>query len=69
MMLGATVVQCQANERCLDAVRQFAAGEPAIGTHGATPLAALRAFEGVIPKADDWRTLGRVAGARAGETV
>jgi phthalate 4,5-dioxygenase oxygenase subunit len=53
----------------LDAVRQFAAGEPAIGTQGARPLAALRAFEGVIPKADDWRTLGRVAGTRAGETV
>ena len=35
----------------------------AIGTQGATPMATLRAFEGVIPKADDWRTLGRVAGA------
>ena len=49
----------------LDAVKRFTAGEPALGTECATPSAALCAYEGVIPKTDDWRTLGRLAGARA----
>ena len=49
----------------LDAVKRFTAGEPALGTECATPPAALCAYEGVIPKTDDWRTLGRLAGARA----
>lgn len=42
------------------AVRDFAAGKPAIGTVGPRgPRPGLRSFEGVIPKAVDWRTLGQ----------
>jgi phthalate 4,5-dioxygenase oxygenase subunit len=42
----------------VDAARQFAAGKPAIGT-GERRLASakLRSFEGIVPKATDWRTL------------
>jgi phthalate 4,5-dioxygenase oxygenase subunit len=42
----------------VDAARRFAAGQPAIGT--AEPRIApakLRSFEGIVPKATDWRTL------------
>jgi len=43
----------------VDAVKRFAKGEPAIGTGAARiPHARLRAFEGIVPKATDWRTLG-----------
>jgi phthalate 4,5-dioxygenase oxygenase subunit len=46
----------------VDAVRRFVADGIAIGAEPRTD-AALCAFEGVIPKTDDWRTLRRVAGA------
>ena len=42
----------------VDAVRRFARGEPAIGrTEPHIPHAALRSFEGIVPKTADWRTL------------
>jgi phthalate 4,5-dioxygenase oxygenase subunit len=41
------------------AARDFAAGGPAIGTtEPRVPRAKLRSFEGIVPKAGDWRTLG-----------
>ena len=46
----------------VDAVRRFVADGIAIGAEPRTD-AALCAFEGVIPKTDDWRTLRRIAGA------
>jgi phthalate 4,5-dioxygenase oxygenase subunit len=49
----------------VDAVRKFEAGAPAIGTETAATQADLTAFEGVIPKTADWRTLSRVAGQAA----
>ena len=43
----------------LEAVRQFEAGGPAIGrTEPHIPHVHLRSFEGVVPKTEDWRTLG-----------
>ncbi len=42
----------------VEAARQLAAGGPAIGTESRVPHAQLRAFEGIVPKASDWRTLG-----------
>ena len=40
-------------------MKRFAKGEPAIGTGSARiPLARLRAFEGIVPRATDWRSLG-----------
>ncbi len=43
----------------VDAVKRFAAGEPAIGTtEPRIPHARLRSFEGIVPKSTDWRTLG-----------
>src|SRR5205823_338088 len=50
----------------VDAVRRFVADGTAIGAEVHAADAALCAFEGVIPKTDDWRTLGRVAGTKAG---
>ena len=42
----------------LDAARRFAAGEPALGMVAPRlPLTEIRAFEGVVPKAMDWRSL------------
>jgi phthalate 4,5-dioxygenase oxygenase subunit len=42
----------------VDAVRQFAAGKPAIGTGAPhVPRAGLRSFEGIVAKGTDWRTL------------
>jgi phthalate 4,5-dioxygenase oxygenase subunit len=42
----------------VDAVRRFAAGEPAIGTTSPhVPLAKIRSFEGIVPKTTNWRTL------------
>jgi phthalate 4,5-dioxygenase oxygenase subunit len=49
----------------VDAVRRFVVDGTAIGTEARAANAALCAFEGVIPKTDDWRTLGRIAGAPA----
>ena len=55
----------------VQAARDFAAGQPAIGTGPArAPHATLRSFEGIVPKGTDWRTLGtqppgRTAEARA----
>ena len=46
----------------VDAVRRFVVDGTPIGTELRTADAALCAFEGVIPKTDDWRTLGRIAG-------
>ncbi|HEY3178600.1 MAG TPA: Rieske 2Fe-2S domain-containing protein [Casimicrobiaceae bacterium] len=48
----------------VEAVRRFVAEGTAIGTEARASDSALCAFEGVIPKTDDWRTLGRVAGAK-----
>ncbi len=46
----------------VDAVRRFANGEPAIGTTAPRiPHAELRSFEGIVPKATNWRTLGASA--------
>ena len=43
----------------VDAVRSFAAGGPAIGrTEPHIPHIHLCSFEGVVPKTEDWRTLG-----------
>ncbi len=43
----------------VEAARAFAAGAPAIGAAGPrVPAAALRAYEGIVAKEIDWRTLG-----------
>jgi phthalate 4,5-dioxygenase oxygenase subunit len=43
----------------VEAAREVAAGKPAIGTiEPRTALSSLRSFEGIVPKASDWRTLG-----------
>ncbi|HET7729825.1 MAG TPA: Rieske 2Fe-2S domain-containing protein [Usitatibacter sp.] len=43
----------------VEAARRVAAGGPAIGSGpGQVPKARLRSFEGIVPKAADWRTLG-----------
>ena len=43
----------------VDAVRQFANGQKAIGlTEPHIALAELRSFEGIVPKTTSWRTLG-----------
>jgi len=47
----------------VDAVRKFVADGIALGAESRAADAALCAFEGVIPKTEDWRTLGRIAGA------
>ena len=46
----------------VDAARRFVADGTALGAEVRKADAALCAFEGVIPKSDDWRTLGRIAG-------
>ncbi|TMG94097.1 MAG: Rieske 2Fe-2S domain-containing protein [Betaproteobacteria bacterium] len=46
----------------VDAARRFVADGTALGAEAHNADAALCAFEGVIPKSDDWRTLGRIAG-------
>src|SRR5438067_950426 len=43
------------------AAKKFAEGGAAIGTSEHTPHAKLASFEGVVPKALDWRTLGTPA--------
>jgi phthalate 4,5-dioxygenase oxygenase subunit len=46
----------------LDAVKRFAGGAPAIGTTDPhIAHAELRSFEGIVPKATNWRTLGASA--------
>ena len=43
----------------VDAARRVARGEPAIGTTSPhVPHADVRAYEGIVPKSVDWRTLG-----------
>jgi phthalate 4,5-dioxygenase len=43
----------------VDAARKMHAGGPAIGTAAPrVPHAALRSFEGIVPKTTDWRALG-----------
>ena len=43
----------------VDAVKRFANGEPAIGTTAPhLPVASVKSFEGIVPKAANWRTLG-----------
>ncbi len=61
--LGASdVAIVQFRRLMLDAVRQFQDGEPAIGTtEPRVPHVQLRSFEGVVPKATNWRTLGASA--------
>ena len=61
--LGASDVAIVEFRRILvKALRAFVAGEPALGTQGPRgPRADKRSFEGVIPKATDWRTLGGAA--------
>ena len=50
----------------VDAVREFSAGGHAIGTKDRkVAFAKLRSFEGIVPKATDWRTLGVEAEAVA----
>ncbi len=52
----------------VEAVKDFAAGKPAIGT--AAPQvahASLRSFEGIVPKSTDWRTLDNPREERAAE--
>jgi len=52
----------------VQAVKDFLAGKPAIGT--AAPRAAhasLRSFEGIVAKSTDWRTLGNAHEERAAE--
>jgi phthalate 4,5-dioxygenase oxygenase subunit len=50
----------------LDAVRTFEAGGPVIGrTEPHIPHVHLCSFEGVVPKTEDWRTLGVSAEERA----
>ena len=42
----------------VDAVKRFAAGEPAIGTTDPhIPHAKLKSFEGIVPKSTNWRSL------------
>ncbi len=44
----------------VDAAIAFSKGEPAIGSvRPGTPHASIRSFEGIVPKATDWRTLAR----------
>ena len=43
----------------LDAVRTFSDGGEALGAR--VPRTHLRAFEGIVPKGTDWRTLGEGA--------
>jgi phthalate 4,5-dioxygenase oxygenase subunit len=47
----------------VDAVRRFVADGTVLGDDSPSPEAPLCAFEGIIPKTEDWRTLRRVAGA------
>ena len=64
--LGASDVAIVEFRRVMvDAVRRFIADGTAIGTEEPAPRQALCAFEGVVEKTHDWRTLSRVAGARA----
>jgi phthalate 4,5-dioxygenase oxygenase subunit len=50
----------------VDAARKMRAGGPAIGTAAPrVPHAALRSFEGVVPKTTDWRMLGTPESARS----
>ena len=51
------------------AAKKFKDGGPAIGSTSKVPQAKLASFEGIVPKATDWRTLGIDAGAAADETV
>ena len=52
----------------VDAVREFAAGKPAIGAvEPRAAHASLRSFEGIVPKSTDWRTLGTSLAAHAAE--
>jgi phthalate 4,5-dioxygenase oxygenase subunit len=58
--LGASDVAVIAFRRMMvDAARQMAAGGPALGrTEPHLPHGKISSFEGVVPKATDWRTLG-----------
>jgi phthalate 4,5-dioxygenase oxygenase subunit len=47
----------------VDAVRRFVADGTVLGDDSPSPETPLCAFEGIIPKTEDWRTLRRVAGA------
>ena len=52
----------------VDAVREFAAGKPAIGAvEPRVAHASLRSFEGIVPKSTDWRSLGISLEAHAAE--
>jgi len=51
----------------VEAARRAAAGEAAIGTGpGRVPHVKLRSFEGIVPKACDWKTLAVSADEQAG---
>jgi phthalate 4,5-dioxygenase len=64
--LGASDVAIVAFRRIMvDAVRRFAARGSILGVDANPANASVCAFEGVIPKTDDWRSLTRVAGAIA----
>jgi phthalate 4,5-dioxygenase oxygenase subunit len=46
----------------VEAARSLAAGARAIGAaEPGAPRATPRSFEGIVPKATDWRTLGTAA--------
>ena len=47
----------------IDAVRRFVADGSVLRSKPEASGIPLCAFEGVIPKTDDWRTFGRIAGA------
>jgi phthalate 4,5-dioxygenase oxygenase subunit len=49
----------------VEAARQFAAGEPAIGS--GVDRSGLRSFEGIVPKGTDWRALGTAREPQAAE--
>jgi phthalate 4,5-dioxygenase oxygenase subunit len=58
--LGASdVAIVQFRRIMIEAARRVAVGEPAIGTApGRIPQGRLRSFEGIVPKATSWKTLG-----------
>jgi phthalate 4,5-dioxygenase len=65
---GSDIAVVAFRRQMIEAARAVCAGAPAIGTtHGRTPYVKLRSFEGVVPKATPWATLG-VAGERAAVT-
>jgi len=65
--LGASdVAVVQWRRLMIEAARAMAAGAPALGTEAPrVPLKDIASFEGVVPKTEDWRTLGTTEAERA----